>query len=352
MTVLIPQPPRIDLAEITTDQTGKLRAKITRPWSMYFEAIFDRIGGNVASTPDDIEQGQLARVQDYVVSLETSLSMIYAESQRVASELDALRAQPNPEGPLASELDALLSQPTPSSLSLSLPSGQVPYGAGLGTTVASSANFTYDSATNVLSFGSVIGSALGMTVLPKFPTVSDVGGALGLQTPDAAKANTASGDIIVACGTGLGTGDGGELAMASGSSGAAGNGGDVVITPGAGAVANGSCLIRDSGFSTVVEVTRSGATPQLAFFGSTPRAIPAAYTLTYSTAVRTVPVATAAAVVTTAATLVAYGYTQAQADSIPVAINAMQADMLELKKLIVSLINDASVTSGLGLNAT
>jgi len=136
MTVLIPQPPRIDLAEITTDQTGKLRAKITRPWSMYFEAIFDRIGGNVASTPDDIEQGQLARVHEYVVSLETSLSMISAESQRVhntvvsletslsmisaesqrmASELDALRLQPNPAIQVATELDALLSQPTPSS---------------------------------------------------------------------------------------------------------------------------------------------------------------------------------------------------------------------------------------------
>jgi hypothetical protein len=48
MTALIPQPPRIDLCEITTDQTGKLRAKITRPWSMYFDALLARVGGNVA----------------------------------------------------------------------------------------------------------------------------------------------------------------------------------------------------------------------------------------------------------------------------------------------------------------
>ena len=62
--------------------------------------------------------------------------------------------------------------------------------------------------------------------------------------------------------------------------------------------------------------------------------------------------ATAANVVTTAATLVAYGYTQAQADAIPVAINATQADVLALKKLIVALINDLSKTLGVGLNAT
>ena len=284
MTLLISQPPRVDLCEITTDQTGKLRAKITRPWSMYLEAIFARVGGNVASTPDDIEQGQLARVQDNVVSLETSLSIISTESQRVASELDALRAQPNPASQLASELDALLSQPTPSSLSFSLPSGHVPYGAGLGTTVASSANFTYNSVTNTLSTGNITGSALTMAVQTKSP--SGVGSFL------------------------------------------------------------------DSLSNTVFSWTDTGAVSKLAFFGATRVVQPAAYTLTYSTAVRTVPAATAANVVTTPATLVAYGFTQAQADSIPVEINAMQADMLELKKLIVSLINDLSTTSGVGLNAT
>ena len=284
MTLLISQPPRVDLCEITTDQTGKLRAKITRPWSMYLEAIFARVGGNVASTPDDIEQGQLARVQDTVVSLETSLSIISTESQRVASELDALRAQPNPASQLASELDALLSQPTPLSLSFSLPSGHVPYGAGLGTTVASSANFTYDSVTNTLSTGNITGSALTMAVQTKSP--SGVGSFL------------------------------------------------------------------DSLANTVFSWTDTGAVSKLAFFGATRVVQPAAYTLTYGTAVRTVPAATAANVVTTPATLVAYGFTQAQADSIPVEINAMQADMLELKKLIVSLINDLSTTSGVGLNAT
>ena len=333
MTLLIPQPPRIDLCEITTDQTGKLRAKITRPWSTYFDAMFARIGGNVASTPDDIEQGQLARVQDYVVSLETSLSMISAESQRVAGEFDAL-----------------LSQPAPSGLSLSLPAGQVPYGAGLGTAVSSSANFTYDSLTNTLTTGNITGSALAMTVQPKVPTALEAGGLLTIKTPAAAQANTAAGNIAVTGGAGLGTGNGGSVTVTAGAS-PTGTGGGITAQVGTGTT-SGTGTLKDSLGNTVFSWTDSGAASKLAFFGATRVVQPAAYTLTYSTAVRTVPAATAAAVVTTAATLVAYGYTQAQADSIPVAINAMQADMLELKKLIVSLINDLSTTSGVGLNAT
>ena len=49
---------------------------------------------------------------------------------------------------------------------------------------------------------------------------------------------------------------------------------------------------------------------------------------------------TAAAVVTTGAGSASYGYTQAQADSIPVAINALAADVLALKKVITALIDD------------
>lgn len=67
----------------------------------------------------------------------------------------------------------------------------------------------------------------------------------------------------------------------------------------------------------------------------------AAYTQTYSTAARTVPNATAVAVVTTAATNSSpYGFAQAQADAIPVAINALEADVLALKKVITALIDD------------
>ena len=64
------------------------------------------------------------------------------------------------------------------------------------------------------------------------------------------------------------------------------------------------------------------------------------YTQTYSTADPSVPAATVAAVVTTSATTSAYGFTQAQADAIPVAINALAADVLALRKVINALIDD------------
>lgn len=78
----------------------------------------------------------------------------------------------------------------------------------------------------------------------------------------------------------------------------------------------------------------------LGFFAVTPVARAAAYTQTYATATRTHNNVTSSAVVTTAATLAAYGFTQAQADAIPVAINAVAADLLNLKQLVNSLIDD------------
>jgi hypothetical protein len=84
-----------------------------------------------------------------------------------------------------------------------------------------------------------------------------------------------------------------------------------------------------------------GATgDKIGFLGATPVVRPGAYTQTYSTASRTVPAATSAAVATTAATLSAYGYTQAQADAIPVAINAVEADLSALKQVVNALIDD------------
>lgn len=87
-------------------------------------------------------------------------------------------------------------------------------------------------------------------------------------------------------------------------------------------------------------VGTSGGT--VGFYSVTPVARPAAYTLTYATTDRTHPAATASAVATTAATAVTpNGYTTAaQADAIPVAINAVAADLLAVKKLLNSAIGD------------
>lgn len=76
------------------------------------------------------------------------------------------------------------------------------------------------------------------------------------------------------------------------------------------------------------------------FAGSSLQA--SAYTQTYSTATKTHSNMTSAAVTTTAATNVSpYGYTtQAQADAIVTAINALRNDVINLKGVVNSLIDD------------
>jgi hypothetical protein len=74
----------------------------------------------------------------------------------------------------------------------------------------------------------------------------------------------------------------------------------------------------------------------------------AAYTKTYNTPARTIAAATAAAIATTSAALTSYGFAQAQADSIPVAINALVADNLNLRQLIVALVQDLEQRGLLG----
>lgn len=65
------------------------------------------------------------------------------------------------------------------------------------------------------------------------------------------------------------------------------------------------------------------------------------YTLTYATPAREVPEATAAGVATDSSTADSpYGYSQAQADAIPAAINALEADVLALKQVVVALVTD------------
>lgn len=76
------------------------------------------------------------------------------------------------------------------------------------------------------------------------------------------------------------------------------------------------------------------------FFGVVPVARPSAYTQTYSTASKTVPAMTSADVSTAAAGLAVFGYSQAQADSIPAAINALRVDMANSVKVTNALIDD------------
>lgn len=78
----------------------------------------------------------------------------------------------------------------------------------------------------------------------------------------------------------------------------------------------------------------------LGFYSTTPVVRPAAFTQTYATTSRTMPNNTSATVATTASALASNGFTAAQADSIPVAINALIADVLEVKGVLNQVIDD------------
>lgn len=86
----------------------------------------------------------------------------------------------------------------------------------------------------------------------------------------------------------------------------------------------------------------TAASQKIGFYNATPIVQPSAYTQTYSTAARTNPnVTTTIADTTTSTQSTPWGYaTQTQADSLPVQINALQADLLDLKKLVNALIDD------------
>lgn len=116
---------------------------------------------------------------------------------------------------------------------------RVPFGAGSGV-LNESANFTYDSATNTLTLGNVTGTALGMTIQTKAPTVLENPGALTLAARAATKANTSGGTVVLTAGDGTGTARGGGLEINSGSCSGSGAGGDFVLTAGNGGSGGGN----------------------------------------------------------------------------------------------------------------
>ena len=81
---------------------------------------------------------------------------------------------------------------------------------------------------------------------------------------------------------------------------------------------------------------------KVGFFGTAPIVQRTAYTQTYSTADKTHANMTSADVATTAVTQTTpYGYaTAAQGDAVAVAINAIRADVIDLKQVVNSVIDD------------
>jgi len=127
------------------------------------------------------------------------------------------------------------------------------------------ANFTYNLATNTLTTGNITGSALGMTIQPKAPLVTELSGDLSFLTRNAAIANGNSGNINFTTGTSLGTGEAGtiffsaravQFTMRTVTSGAAGN---LQAAAGQGVTAGGS-FIMSGGRCTGAGGTAGGFT--------------------------------------------------------------------------------------------
>jgi hypothetical protein len=224
---------------------------------------------------------------------------------------------------------------------------------GTGTGGGFSVNTGTGRTGGAISFTSANGTLNGGSVSFNSGN-SDATGAGGNFTLTAGlgSTNASGGSFEMTAGAAASSGAGGSFVMLAGGS-VSGAGGDFTLASGFGVPSGSIYLSADSG--TVIQITQD-ATPtlQLGFFGTVPVAQAAAYTKTYATASRTIPVATFTNLVTTAATNVApYGFTtQAQADDIATKVNALAADVLILKQLIVSLVNDSSTTLGVGLNAT
>jgi hypothetical protein len=153
-------------------------------------------------------------------------------------------------------------------------------------------------------------------------------------------------------------GIGANVSLIAGTGGVGGSGGNILINTtgaGTGVEPQGTITIAGgSGFLPAITITDNTAAALIGFFNAAPKIQAGPFTKTYSVASRTVPNATFAALATTAATNVTpYGFTTAaQANAIATQVNALAADVLILKQLIVALINDLSSTLGIGINAT
>lgn len=100
-----------------------------------------------------------------------------------------------------------------------------------------------------------------------------------------------------------------------------------------------TCISLDA--PTASGTSYSFGSTKVGFFGANASQA-SAYTQTYSTATKTHNNISSSAVTTTAATnITPYGYTtQAQADAIVTAINAVRTDLTNLKGLVNSIIDD------------
>jgi len=166
-----------------------------------------------------------------------------------------------------------------------------------------SANFTYNTGTNTVSFGNITGSATSMTIQPLAPT-SGGGGTFNILTRNGVGVNTSGGDFTLTLGSGNGTGVGGNFSLVTGFSSNAngatfdvngavpgiggsfiassgytsvGAGGDFTFTLGGGATDDGNMYFKSAIGSYFIwcKTASPGGADQIGFFNSTPVTKPA-----------------------------------------------------------------------------
>jgi hypothetical protein len=108
----------------------------------------------------------------------------------------------------------------------------------------------------------------------------------------------------------------------------------------------GKLTLKDTNATGILIGT--AATQKVGFYNATPIVQPSAYTQTYATASKTHPNATSTNLATGVSRVagdgVTWGFTsQAATDNIATQVNAMQADLIDLKKVVNQLIDDLQV---------
>lgn len=111
-----------------------------------------------------------------------------------------------------------------------------------------SANFTYNTGTNTVSFGNITGSALAMTIQPLAPT-SGSAGALTVQARAGVATNGAGGALNLTAGSSVGTANGGNFTCTAGNGNinAGANGGSMFFTGGSGYFGGGMIFAAGAG---------------------------------------------------------------------------------------------------------
>jgi hypothetical protein len=135
----------------------------------------------------------------------------------------------------------------------------------------SNASFTYDKASNTVSFGNITGSALAMTIKPKTPIITETPGILTISGQSATKANTAGGSVKEIAGNSTGTALGGSLSRVAGSS-VSNTGGSISDTAGTNtsSTATGAAYGLGGGSNAGLggSATLSGGTSSTGAFGA------------------------------------------------------------------------------------